>query len=246
MFTVTIPVRWSDGFAAGQDPKGSNVASVYLATQLGDVIGLLRERQSVLDQISQLDHALEDKSLSEKKKSKLEKKKSKLQAKTQKIEDKIEKARSKKRTQAICAFVTFHSAAASNEWIEQYESKRWRVCGSSIPLKGFQLFGLTMPLFMLKWFQDPSLMMQVDGGAAPKQKALRVLEAPEPTNILWENLEYTRFQRFCRRSLSFSFTILIIIISFAVIVWGKSFNESLNNTSKQCANATFTETCDLV
>mmetsp|Transcript_8073 Transcript_8073/g.27031 ORF Transcript_8073/g.27031 Transcript_8073/m.27031 type:complete len:660 (+) Transcript_8073:2010-3989(+) len=102
-----------------------------------------------------------------------------------------------------------------------------------------------MPLFMLKWFQDPSLMMQLDGGAAPKQKALRVLEAPEPTNILWENLEYTRFQRFCRRSLSFSFTILIIIISFAVIVWGKSFNESLNNTSKQCANATFTETCDL-
>jgi len=60
-----------------------------------------------------------------------------------------------------------------------------------------------------------------------KTHGMRVSRAPEPTNILWENLEISRAQGFLRRNVSGLMTFLIILISFAVIVFAKSIRSLL-------------------
>lgn len=64
-----------------------------------------------------------------------------------------------------------------------------------------------------------------------KRYALKVLPAPEPSDVLWENLECTRWQRTGRR-------IIIAILNLVIITIGKHIRHVADLTGKLCYTAT--------
>ena len=44
-------------------------------------------------------------------------------------------------------------------------------------------------------------------------------EAPEPTDIIWENLEYSRFSQLVRSVIIYFISFLLITVSFKIILW---------------------------
>ena len=57
---------------------------------------------------------------------------------------------------------------------------------------------------------------------------LKVRSAPEPGNILWENLEYDGNSRFCRKVFTTIGTVLLILISFAIILVATTQEKRMN------------------
>jgi len=155
---------------------------------------------------------------------KLKNKLAKAEAKLAAIDVKVHAAAGDGTLDAVCAFVIFNSQEAQRDCIGHYSSAAWAWGASSLPVRGTTLFGLEAPLFLLNWFQRPELKFTSRTG---KSYGMRVSRAPEPTNILWENLEVSRVQGFLRRNVSGLMTFLIILISFAVIVFAKSIRSPL-------------------
>lgn len=71
--------------------------------------------------------------------------------------------------------------------------------------------------------QNPNLMFK-------KKYPLLVKAATEPSDILWENLEISHFQRVRRRFLGFLITIPVIIASIAIVFTLKSYSAGLPQT----------------
>nr|CCA18997.1 conserved hypothetical protein [Albugo laibachii Nc14] len=87
------------------------------------------------------------------------------------------------------AFVVFNNLESRRRCIQDYRYSGWRY-----PRR----------------FQPTCLRLR---GRIP----LQVIPAPEPSNILWENLETSNFDRFFRRLLTTLITILLLFVSFAII-----------------------------
>ncbi|KAF0697877.1 Aste57867_11460 [Aphanomyces stellatus] len=57
---------------------------------------------------------------------------------------------------------------------------------------------------------------------------LKVIQAPEPSNIIWENLETTPTARFLRRSLTNFITFILLIVSCAIISLAQGAQKKFN------------------
>jgi len=68
-----------------------------------------------------------------------------------------------------------------------------------------------------------------------KKYALKVIRAPEPTDLLWENLEFGTLQRFLRRCITTTLSILILLVSVVIVVAAKSFKEQGTQKANECA-----------
>jgi hypothetical protein len=84
--------------------------------------------------------------------------------------------------------------------------------------------------------RDPALVL---GG-----RRLQVEEAPEPTDILWENVEVGRGQLLLRALLANMASVLIIILSFGVVVTVKVQQHSLSGEIGFCAAPALAATCN--
>lgn len=51
-----------------------------------------------------------------------------------------------------------------------------------------------------------------------KKYKFKVEEAPEPTDIIWENLEYSDLSRFVRKIVTYTISLLIVLINLAIVI----------------------------
>lgn len=51
-----------------------------------------------------------------------------------------------------------------------------------------------------------------------RKQRLRVYHAPEPEDILWDNLELSLIQRIIRQGIAYAISILLIVISGAIVI----------------------------
>ena len=61
---------------------------------------------------------------------------------------------------------------------------------------------------------------------------LTVMPSTEPTDIIWENLEYSKSSRICRRIVSLFFTLLLLALSIAMIYYVKTAQSRLPSEDK--------------
>ena len=52
-----------------------------------------------------------------------------------------------------------------------------------------------------------------------EKRLLKVNESPDPSNIIWENLNYNMLNKFIRRFISFVVTIALLIITLSSVVY---------------------------
>ena len=52
------------------------------------------------------------------------------------------------------------------------------------------------------------------------KKALSVSAAPDPSDVIWENLDTSQLSRWCRTQLTFAISFFLIVMSFALILVG--------------------------
>ncbi|RHY28573.1 hypothetical protein DYB32_005869 [Aphanomyces invadans] len=88
-----------------------------------------------------------------------------------------------------CAFVVFNHVESQQQCLADYRTSHswWK-----------------------RWFQPTALRFR-------GMHALKVSAAPEPSNIVWENLETSAVERFARRSLTNVVTFVLLIVSCAII-----------------------------
>ena len=55
-----------------------------------------------------------------------------------------------------------------------------------------------------------------------KEFRLQVEEAPEPKDIIWENMKYSRFNKFVRKQIGTIIGFFIIVVAFLLLLWLKS------------------------
>lgn len=75
-----------------------------------------------------------------------------------------------------------------------------------------------------------------------KYKLLTIRPAPEPSDIIWENLTVNIFKRFLRRSLTVIITTIIILFSFAIVLSIKryqfyQYNRSTDNGTRPLSDS---------
>ena len=196
------------------DPEmfnGKFVADVHLVLPVGGVLRRVKKISALRARM----HALSKKLSVLKKHEASEKRISQASESLAKLEEKAleleQAAISAKSTEVIGAFVTFNNEESYTRCLEDYSGS-----GS--------MLGSYFQSRNLRWEQT-----------AP----LKVSAAPEPSNIIWENLEITPNQRRAREFLSGCVMILLLLVSFAVVLAAKTaetnFKEGLP-TSKSCNN----------
>lgn len=50
-------------------------------------------------------------------------------------------------------------------------------------------------------------------------RLLKIQSAPDPSNINWRNLNYSKLSKFIRRGISIIITILILVVSFVGLLY---------------------------
>ena len=75
-------------------------------------------------------------------------------------------------------------------------------------------------------------------------KRLTVVKAPEPSDLLWENLEVGLVQRYMRKWLANGAALLIILISFASVVSIKVMQQSREQGNRVCASIELATVCN--
>ena len=190
---------------------GKWVADVRLVHPVGDLIMKFKKRKSLLSAVNTMRGQMKMKKADPKHtaakeaamRKKLDKKDEKLTKAKEKMEKSIKDA-DKVFNSVVGAFVTFEHEEAQKRAIEDY--------------RGFySLVGLG------QFFQPPELQFpvtnddgtpQLDKKGRPKFATLRVERAPEPSNILWENLELSENSRFVRKWIANSLVGILILASF--------------------------------
>jgi len=202
------------GEEEGAKPRGG-VADVFLVRKDGSVLTNMTKRAKIQEQLSGLQRIVHK--ASDKKKEKAEKKVAKVQEKLEKVSKKLNEAGEAGKTNAVVgSFVMFHSEDAQQDCVRHYSSE-----------------GANRPVCL-----KPRPEFLLDG------KRVAVRDAPEPSDLVWENLEVGRVERAGRKCVSSFFSVLVIVISIAVIVYGKTYNESLKVTGTQCTDAITIQNCN--
>lgn len=116
-----------------------------------------------------------------------------------------------KKYSAGMAFVSFRYKGDRDEFISRYESTFFNTY--IIPTKGFQYKG----------------------------KSIQVYEAPEPTDVLWNNLGQSIWFVIKRRVFTYVGSLMLIAISFFIVLSLKNFQKNIGkNNEKSQENATTT------
>lgn len=124
----------------------------------------------------------------------------KLKKKQQKLDAKILALRQKTDFKSIVAYVTFNEESGQEECLEAYS---------------FSLFARLLGRHKgtVKTFRG--------------RYHLKVTQAPEPSNVLWENLQFRGIQTFIRAGIANLITVSMLLVSFTIVISVKAVQESL-------------------
>lgn len=140
----------------------------------------------------------------DRKKAKALKKLARIEKKMAKLNEIFAKRSEKVRVQASdveCAYVVFNNEASRQRCLHDY-----RTCTHS------RLF-IPCILFQPKKLRFP--------GSDGKLYPLTIVDAPEPANIIWQNLEVTGVEKFARRCLTNFCTLLLLSVAFGLIYYAQ-------------------------
>ena len=124
----------------------------------------------------------------------------KMRKKQQKLDAKILALRQKTDFKAVVAYVTFNEESGQEECLESYS------------------FGTLQRLLG----RDKGKVKTFRG-----RYNLRVTQAPEPSNVLWENLQVRGFQVYIRAGIANLIAVSMLLVSFAIVIGVKAVQESL-------------------
>jgi len=112
-----------------------------------------------------------------------------LQARVDRVHARIEAATARRASVALAAYVVFNHRESVRRCMQDYAgADRW----------------------FWRWVQAPPLRLR-------RRHRLQVRGAPEPSNILWENLETSSRNRCMRRTVTALVMLLLLALSFALI-----------------------------
>ena len=114
----------------------------------------------------------------------------KIKKNQDKLEEKIDKLKNVKNTQVLSAFVTFETKAQRDLVYSHYQKSPLARCCFAIGCCSFK--------------KDANYL---------QGKYLKVTAATDPSNIIWENMNYGSLNKFLRRLISWGITIALWIIS---------------------------------
>lgn len=210
--------RGFDADVAKDGGRNGGVADVFLVRRDAEVLIKMQTIGMLIEQLQDLQQLI-NLTKNEKTRMKAELKKTKLLEKKEKLEASLKEKVESNEVNPVCgAFVMFHTEHAQQDCLRHYSSK------GSRPL---------LPCLLPR----PELIL--DG-----KHQLRINDADEPSDVLWENLEVNRTRRFFRKLISSLASFLVILISVAIIVYGKTFNEKLKVVDTTCVNASTIADCN--
>ncbi|CAM9791928.1 unnamed protein product, partial [Ectocarpus fasciculatus] len=202
---------------------GGWVADVVLGNPVGDVLMGFMDQEEALAKISKARTVVRQmKTLGKAKKlAKAEAKLAKLKAKEAPQEALMTATRKKQDPAALesisVAFVTFEHEESKRRCLEDYRYSRRGFCRRFQPVK-------------LQFSRKPAdeETQQQDGQTSPARRGrkkkprpprwrLKVFQAPEPSDVKWENLDVTPTSRKLRRAVTSLVCIVLLILSFAII-----------------------------
>ena len=79
---------------------------------------------------------------------------------------------------------------------------------------------LYKPVLFDRWYFDKRLLFE--------NTRLQIERAPEPSVVIWENLEYSAWNRFCRKCVTLAAALVILAISLGITVSSKTFENEIS------------------
>ena len=120
--------------------------------------------------------------------------------------------------------------------VNQYQSEK--VIQAFVTFESEAGFVAAMSQFHLSWFR--TYCCCYPERLKFKGKRLEIEQAPEPSTIIWENLEYSSKGRFFRKCLTTSVALLAILVSVLLTFLARDFKSKvLENASSPCPNNFF-------
>ena len=176
---------------------------------------LMREEAVITIKTNILNDTEMDEDVKEKQIRKLEKKLVKVQKKKEKNEREYEKFKQKNKQQVVKAFVTFKSTEAKLRIMQLYHVSRLTKIFGKKKLKD-------------RYFEN---------------KWLDVRHPTDPSLILWENLGVSMTQRCIRIFIVAAISVLLMIFTFAIIVYSRYYQSSLSEKygSSSCPSDKITQ-----
>ena len=202
---------------------GSWIADLHIVYPNGEVVSRYLQQKALLAQIETCRAQVQKyKEKTPFEKGPDQKKEEKFRAKLEKLEKKIEGVHEAvmaqikdTRTAADCAgcFVTFNHEESQVRCIDDYRSS------------GSALGRLFQPEhFRFMWHRDD----EVTETKVPTFTPIRVEQAPEPTDVYWENLNLTDGSRFARKAFSNFVTFCLLLGSFVIAVLAAAMQKQAN------------------
>eukprot|EP00284_Hemiselmis_tepida_P009660 CAMPEP_0174918126 /NCGR_PEP_ID=MMETSP1355-20121228/2893_1 /TAXON_ID=464990 /ORGANISM="Hemiselmis tepida, Strain CCMP443" /LENGTH=558 /DNA_ID=CAMNT_0016163285 /DNA_START=155 /DNA_END=1828 /DNA_ORIENTATION=+ len=206
--------------AKGDPGPFEGVADVFLARADSRVLVQFAKRADLLRDRINVEAGLESPDLTEGEKRRRGQKVDRIAARIERLDQDIDGIdKTGTLNPVVCAFVIFNSQGAKIDALNKYVRKggnggMWGV----IPPPHECLF---------------------EG-----KHRIRVTQAPEPSNIMWENLEASQLERLLRKAASSAGTALVVAVSFFAIVWGKSYQQAMVDNKGACSQASFAASCN--
>ncbi|CBJ32340.1 conserved unknown protein [Ectocarpus siliculosus] len=199
---------------------GGWVADVVLGNPVGDVLMGFMDQEEALAEISKARTVVRQmKTLGKAKKlAKAEAKLAKLKAKEEALMAATRKKQDPAALESISvAFVTFEHEESKRRCLEDYRYSRRGFCRRFQPVK-LQLS--RKPADEEEQQQDgqtPPARRGRKKKPRPQRWRLKVFQAPEPSDVKWENLDVTPTSRKLRRAVTSLVCVVLLILSFAII-----------------------------
>mmetsp|Transcript_6078 Transcript_6078/g.21455 ORF Transcript_6078/g.21455 Transcript_6078/m.21455 type:complete len:1036 (-) Transcript_6078:221-3328(-) len=206
-----------EGHKVEEEGEGKNedeVVSVVLVRRTNSFLSFLKRRARLLDRETAY-HKLILSSSEAKVREKVEMKLQKLREAREEEESRVRRGGFFSGKHAGSAFVIFNSPLAAMSCLEMYSKVDRGMTPCSYPRR-LRLQGVR----------------------------IRVRRALEPSDILWENIEFSSLSRAGRSILVLLLTFLLIVVTFAVVVFAKVAQVNLKGDEQVCLSPQLQSTCN--
>ena len=205
--------QWfTDEFGGGADDEDHKVR-VVMAVECHDTITLLTRRKARWLDVKDAEAALRQQGETPARTASLQR----TEAALREVDIELTRAAARSRPCSGTAFVTFEFASERNACIKHFAVPEW--------VRALELLGMRRLLDSSPWApqyakrRDLTKMFgDVDADELPLAKVVEVTAAPEPEDVLWENLEVSRVRSAAYTALSLVVVLVLLCVSTLIMI----------------------------